>query len=363
MPSEGAPAEQRVEWLDSLRALAALWVVAHHAASPGSFARSGFLGVQFGRLLAHGTLAVTAFIALSGFSLGLGAFRKGWRLRASYGEFLRARSIRILPPYYFAILLTLAVTLLARRLLGEGLDATQAQTLGIALLKHLFLVQDLDATNLVDLPGWGDGVFWTIGVEFKIYLLFPLMLMAIRRGGLLMGAGSAALFALAFAALPGLRLERKPGFIFVFFLGVAACAVAGRVSRRVALAGFAAALAIGLACLQTDPLAHQLPRDLAFGAGFCALMACVEGLPRLQNALENRRLAGIGAFAYSLYLVHGIVLTLLGHAVPHGDGPLGALAFLVLTTIASLLAARGFFVVAERPFFRARHRARETAPT
>lgn len=359
MPNESGSAEGRVEWLDSLRALAALWVVAHHAASPAAFARLGPLGVQFGRFLAHGTLAVTAFIALSGFSLGLGAKRRDWSLRAGYGEFLRARAIRILPPYLLAIVLSLAVVLVGRLIEGSGLSPEQGRTLGVAFLKHLFLLQDLDGTNLVDLPGWSNGVFWTIGVEFKIYLLFPLMLAAVRRGGLLAGAASAGALALLFGALPYLRVERKPGFIVVFFLGVIACAYAGRLPRPAAAVLSLLAAAVGIACVQTDPLAHQLPRDLAFGAGFCALMASVESLPRLRGVLDRPLLAGIGAFAYSLYLVHAVVLQTLQHAIDwsrFGDSPAVALAFLLVGGAASLLVARGFFLVAERPFFRVRHR-------
>ncbi len=260
MPDESAPPNGRVEWLDSLRALAALWVVAHHAASPTAFARSGPFGILFGRFLAHGTLAVTAFIALSGFSLGLGAIRRDWSLRAGYGEFLRGRSIRILPPYYFAIALTLAVTLAGRTFLGEGLNAGQARSLGVAALKHLFLLQDLDGTDLVGLPGWGNGIFWTVGVEFKIYLLYPLMLAAIRRGGLLAGAASAGALALLFGALPYLRVERKPGFIVVFFLGVAACAVAGKLPRPAAIVGSLLALAVGVACLDRSGRASASAR-------------------------------------------------------------------------------------------------------
>lgn len=348
----------RVEWLDSLRALAALWVVAHHAAASAPRASHGFLATQLSRFLAHGTLAVTAFIALSGYSLGLGAMRRGWRLRAGYGEFVRSRFVRIVPPYGLAILLTLGVTLANLALLGQRLDAAQAHALALAFLKHLFLVQDLDGTDLIDLPGWRNGVFWTIGVEFKIYLLFPLMLVAIRRGGLLAGATAAGGMALLFGALPYLRVERKPGFIVVFFLGVLACALAGRVRRPVAIGLVALALLVGGACLQTDPLLHQLPRDLAFGAAFCGLMASVVALPRLRSALEHPRLAGIGTFAYSLYLVHAVVLQTLAKAFsePSGEAGIAPLLFVLVGIALSLVAARAFYLVAERPFYKVRHR-------
>lgn len=368
MPDETPPSDspanapERLEWLDSLRALAALWVVAHHAYGSAPFSPTNSFAKQWVRFLLHGQLAVTAFIALSGFSLALPVLRRGWRLRKGYGEFVLSRAIRIVPPYLIAIVVTLFVTGLHLTLLGQRLDAEQIRSTGIAALKHLFLIQDLDGTNLIDLPGWSNGVFWTIAVEFKIYLLFPAIVFAIRRWGLGAGAATALAFALAFRVVPGLDAARKPGFIVVFSLGILACALAKRVPPILAKVGVLVAAVVGLACFQTSPEAHQLPRDLLFGLAFAAVLASVDAWPRLKAWLEHPWLASIGESAYSLYLVHVLVIQTITKSLPFWRGPatFGSSLGLILVSVgASLVAARAFYIPFERPFFRRRHRIAE----
>lgn len=354
--------QERLHWLDSLRALAALWVVAHHAYLAVPFPSSNLALAQLGRFLAHGTLAVTAFIALSGYSLVLPTLRRGGRLRAGYGEFVLSRFIRIVPPYLIAVALTLVGTLLHLTLLGERLSPAQWQGLGGAALKHLLLIQDLDGTDLIALPGWSNGVFWTIAVEFKIYLLFPAMLWAYRQRGVVAALAVAVAFAALFHAVPGLDTLRKPGFIVVFALGLAACALKGRLRAPATHAAIALAVVLAVACFQTDPQGHQLPRDLVFGVAFALVLRAVPAWPRLKALLETRWLASLGESAYSLYLVHVLVLQTILKTVAFGQPAptLGAsLVFMAIALPLAIAVARGFFVLFERPFFRRRHRAAE----
>ncbi len=92
-------------------------------------------------------------------------------------------------------------------------------------------------------------------------------------------------------------------------------------------------------------------------------MASISSLPRLKEVLEHRWLADIGTFAYSLYLVHAIVLLTLAKVTGWsrlGGSPLAALGFLVVGGAASLFVARGFYLLGERPFYRRRHRPSTT---
>ncbi len=113
MPSSNAVSPTRpgrVAFLDGLRALAALAVLAHHAYStvyPIDYGRrpSGALGYLTGPLM-YGHFAVTAFIVLAGYSLTLSAAGNGGRLRGGLGGFVKRRGRRILPPYWLALLLS-----------------------------------------------------------------------------------------------------------------------------------------------------------------------------------------------------------------------------------------------------------------
>jgi hypothetical protein len=59
--------------------------------------------------MTYGRFAVVMFIALSGFSLGLGPARSGWRFK-SIATYAHRRAWRILPPYWAALGFSLVMT-------------------------------------------------------------------------------------------------------------------------------------------------------------------------------------------------------------------------------------------------------------
>src|SRR5579859_7861710 len=76
------PAPARLGYVDGLRALAALYVVASHCVTevwPYNNIPSGVVG-QFAGFMQYGHFAVSVFIVLSGFSLMLPVARSGNRL-------------------------------------------------------------------------------------------------------------------------------------------------------------------------------------------------------------------------------------------------------------------------------------------
>ncbi len=114
-PSEGpapelpAPPRLRLDYLDGLRGLAALYVVMHHAYY-GLTAEASLppLAAHLTYWLYLGRSAVDVFIVLSGYCLMLPIIRSG-RLSGGSGGFLRRRARRILPPYYAALGVSLLV--------------------------------------------------------------------------------------------------------------------------------------------------------------------------------------------------------------------------------------------------------------
>src|SRR5271165_4353087 len=102
-PALAATGPGRVAGLDGIRGLAALYVVVYHI-----FLRAwqGYPGVNhapfWAALFSHGRGAVAMFIALSGFSLGLGPACSGWQLK-SIATYAHRRAWRILPPYWAAL--------------------------------------------------------------------------------------------------------------------------------------------------------------------------------------------------------------------------------------------------------------------
>ena len=164
-----ARAASRLHGLDGIRGVAAFFVVIHHCwllSFPGFPSNTGpwWLG-----WLIYGHLAVVVFIVLSGFSLAIGPLASGWRLR-SVGEFARRRAWRILPPYWAALVFSLAVAWWI--VTQPGTHEPTAKSVAV----YGFLVQDLFGSPSPN------GAFWSIAIEAQLYILFPLLLFVRRPG-------------------------------------------------------------------------------------------------------------------------------------------------------------------------------------
>ena len=159
----------RVAGLDGIRGLAALYVVACHI-----FLRAwpGYPGANhapfWAALLSHGRGGVAMFIVLSGFSLGLGPARSGWRLPPA-ATFAHRRAWRILPPYWAALGFSLLMTWYVLAQPGW------ARPDGKSVIVYGLLVQDAFSVGIPN------RAFWSIAIEAQLYVLLPLLLLLVRR--------------------------------------------------------------------------------------------------------------------------------------------------------------------------------------
>src|SRR4249919_3000902 len=104
----------RYRLLEPLRGLAALWVFAHHFAPSDAWKRA-FPRLQV--LAEIGDLGVPMFFVISGYCIAAAA-RTSIQYDQSTRYFLYRRVRRIYPPYWFSILLVVALPFLI-----EGLSA------------------------------------------------------------------------------------------------------------------------------------------------------------------------------------------------------------------------------------------------
>ena len=357
--------------LDGLRGLAALVVVASHCWAecyPNAMARRPVgLTARLAVGLGFGHWAVVVFLVLSGYCLALPLVGGDGRLRGGVADFYRRRARRILPPYFAALALSLGLiyTLIGTRNGTHWDYALSPRHFGVdrrGLLWAVLLVGDWAGSYQVN------HAFWSVQVEAKIYLLFPLLAWAGRRWSLLQSAIATAVLSVAASAvahryapgLDGVRLH----FPALFALGVAAAAVAPRANPRVAAAVAAAALLAVLAWAYHLGLPRALyadrPLDPGVGlAAAAALVACAAGPPAWTAPLRWPPLLWIGGLSYSLYLIHApLVQVAYRFAVhPLRLPPAAELATLIaVATAGSLAAAVPFFRLCERPFMSARLR-------
>src|SRR4051794_8637826 len=222
-----ASAQRRVTGLDGIRGLAALFVVVHHTyleSFPGYPVNTGPSWLAW---LLYGHLAVVVFIALSGFSLAVAPARRDWQLGGK-ARFAHRRAWRILPPYWAALIFSVIMAWAVAPQPGSPPPD------GKAVAVYGLLLQDVFGSSVPN------GAFWSIAVEAQLYLVFPLLLLVLRRAGaiVMVTAVTAVVAAVGLLAphvsAVGLLIRLTPQFAALFALGLASAGilVAGDRVRR-----------------------------------------------------------------------------------------------------------------------------------
>jgi peptidoglycan/LPS O-acetylase OafA/YrhL len=365
---------QRVGWLDGMRALAVLAVVAYHEFPPhfsngrivGGYARNGGLGVD-------------VFFVLSGFLI-TGLLVDEWEARRgiAFKAFYARRAARLLPG--LAVMLTLF-----------GLYAIATDTGGQLVvggfrgLAAVFYVGNWVRAFGIDSLG-NISHIWTLAIEEQFYLLWPpILFLLLRRGvrgrrlalwlaamGLLSGAWR---FGLWVATHDGTRLgfsldTHCDGLLLGCALAVALRAGVLPTGRAIALLRRVLAIvgAIGLVVVFEWPSPERLGRHnawvqlaeisftaLATTAILWELVSTSPGI--VHRALSWGPLAWLGRISYGIYLFHPLVASIL---TPQKTGwSSGALVPVHLGLGLGLATASWYLV--EQPVLRRRRAARGAA--
>jgi peptidoglycan/LPS O-acetylase OafA/YrhL len=351
---------RRLAHLDGLRGLAALFVVLHHVwltVWPLEYGRAPSGWARATDVFAYGHFAVGVFIVLSGYCLARpDALADGVR------GFFRRRARRILPPYYAALGLSLLLaTTVVSAHTGTHWDISVPVT-RTGFLANAFLVQDVLAQGQVN------HVFWSIAVECQIYLLFPLLLLVLLRRGVApaigLGASLAAVLCVVVALVPTVGSVAlsglTPQYLFLFVLGMAAAHVRAASVPWSAVACIAAATLVAIvAALGRARAFAAFPwLDPIVGVATASLLVALarERPSRARTLLSARHVAGLGAMAYSVYLIHAPLVQIAWQAgiQPFELRGVGAFGLLLLLAVPFVLGcSAAFFRVCERPFLRA----------
>ena len=272
--ADAGPPRQWLAGLDGVRGLAALFVVVNHVflrAFPGyPVDRAPFWAGWF----IYGRFAVVVFIVLSGFSLALSPARHGWRLDG-VSRFARRRARRILPAYWAALAFSLAVAWLVVPPPGQGVPDAKS-----------VVVNGLLVQNLVGAPS-PNRSFWSIAVEAQLYVVFPLLLLMVRRWGAVVMVATVTLVVATVGILaphvPRLDvfvIQSPPDLAALFAVGVVSAGIVGASAARrswpwawLALAAAAPVLAMIGWQGSVWTLDHLFWVDLALGPAVACLLA------------------------------------------------------------------------------------------
>jgi peptidoglycan/LPS O-acetylase OafA/YrhL len=355
--------------VEGLRGVAAGYVFLYHAWQTGIAHAHATMRVLLPYTLAwaqYGHYAVAVFIVISGYCLGLPVATRPDRPFGAL-EFAKRRARRLGPAYVAALLLSVVPYCAGSLLAGHRLNVAHV-AVGLAL--HLALVHNLIASAAEYL----NGPMWSIALECQIYVVFALLLVPVWRR---FGVWQQLALALGLGLAPHLLFNGRfdyaaPWLLGLFAMGVAAAHASARgSSSRVPwgwLTAAATAVALALALPRGDAAADDalwLP-DLAVGAGVALLFVWSGGAvaPWPARILAFRPLVALGAFSYSLYLIHGPLVVLLGAILWRANaGTMGsALAYGFLVPVVVALAY-AFHRAFERPFMSAALQAAIQAST
>ena len=326
-----------------------------------------FAHAGLGKVLVPGGFGVTIFFLLSGFLITTLLRLEYLRFkRISLKDFYLRRALRILPPLYVTLALSMLLVTLGKVSTGIPMAGTLSQALQYANYYQIY------AESQATMPG--TGVFWSLAVEEHFYLLFPLTYIWMCR------RLSNTRQALVLLMLCAVALAWRCLLFFHFHSSFDRIYLATDTRFDSILLG--CVLAIAANPVLRDPLHERLivqmrwllPVSLVVllatflyrGEGFrstfrytfqgLALMPLLIATIRFQGSFVVRILnlswvRFLGVLSYSLYLCHSIILEAIirtAASKPVFTGTAGVVCALIFATFVHYLV--------ERPCTRARKR-------
>lgn len=350
----------RLDFIEGMRGVAALYVVLSHfvtMADPGFHLGTSKAPEWLQMLMApfaYGHLAVAAFITISGYCLQMSLLQgKDGRMHDK-GRFFRRRALRILPPYYACLAISIAVCLLVTQH-QPGMPFTQyVPVTWENVLAHVFLVHNFNPDWMYKL----NGVLWSIAIEVQLYVLFPVLvalLFRVGRVGLVVLTSAVAVGCLL--AFPE-SMKLYPWYLALFCVGMAAAHYAYRphpkAGPRPHLAAAAGALAVATLVIgkTQDWEMPALDALAAFAAVTLMYIGTVTPWNRVARLFSTRPLLGLGLMSYSLYLMHHPVQQVVYvYRPPAVQGEAAGLLYLLAVGLPIILLTTWLFSLAfERPF-------------
>ncbi len=311
-----------IEWRGNFRDYTGSWASQYYGMVP----------------LTYGWMGVPLFFVLSGFCIHYACLKRGAELFQA-GAFFWRRFVRLYPAYLIALFTFIIV--------NEVENPWKVTLSGV--LSHLFLVNNLAKANFDTI----NGVYWSLGVEFQFYLLYPLLLWGRKKYGL--SSCFVASLVLNFASfLITSWLSPHAKFQSDFYRSfplmtwcdwvLGACVAEGFVGGKRCFdfprIFLYLTLVLSLAAMNYRPLIAQA---YLFTSAFFAVLLQEYILSKEPLNLREKRLIPIGVISYSLYLWHDPLILpirsmynrLLG--IDHPTNELLILAYLPLTCLALFL--------------------------
>jgi peptidoglycan/LPS O-acetylase OafA/YrhL len=417
-PSDPNAPRPRLHYLDGVRAVACLVVMVGHFIYVGNMRIPEFHLQWLSQWLndwinnwinnwLDPLYAVAVFIVLSGYCLAIPIAKShDLALLGGVAGYLKRRARRILPPYYAALGLSLLLFAAV-----FGMRSPTGPTAGLyfntlpmfdagSIVSHLLLIHNLNGRWAYTI----DDPMWSVGTEWQIYFLLPLLLLPVwRKWGLAASVLTGLVIGLYAGRLPchtlwnpmqvpeghfGFYLPAHPEYLGLFALGMAGAAInfspryAGLRDKPWGIVGLVALADLIIAgLLDRAPRNHMpeflsdilksnnghmpgllvgiLPDETVVGVAVtCMLIVCTRclmrqdgKLPRGLRFLGSKPLVALGIFSYSLYLIHYPLMQMfMTYAKIHFEAATRNCILLFCGMPLCIAIAYAFHRIFERPF-------------
>ncbi|MEQ8196858.1 MAG: acyltransferase [Clostridiaceae bacterium] len=323
---------KRINYLDSLRGIASLVVVVFHCLVSFNLFYMAYYNNQYSNGLIKaftmtplhtvwaGKEAVLLFFVLSGFVLSIPYLENK---ELPYKSYIIKRFFRIYLPYIIIMTLSVIIAMSFMHYNSiQGLSDTYNKRwdhpVSIeSIIAYIFMINS-DTFNV-------NGVVWTLYIEMKLSLLFPLIMIIIKRynwikASIIALAANAAVFFIMGTLVRYISnavLKDIVGYFndslyygVFFILGAILSKCRGRISENTLLKKHGILLFILSLIMINNKwlyilgLNRMLVQDFICGAGFALLFMVVLSSEKAQELLCVKPLLFFGKISYSIYLVH-----------------------------------------------------------
>jgi peptidoglycan/LPS O-acetylase OafA/YrhL len=357
---------KRINELESLRGILALWVVVSHI-----LPSAGILEKALGpfKFLAKGDYAVDVFIILSGFFI----FYLLDTAQEKYGPFIIRRFLRLFPAYLVCLIIsTLMINLSVETLSSLDWQNPQnafriqvfkdtLQHFIPQLLAHLTMLHGLVPSSLLPNSQYAFiGQAWSISLEWQFYLVAPLLFYSIQKKKPVLTCFLLGMSCLSYY----LFKDAAQGFLFTqipfFFLGILSFFIWKNYRNIISLSEKQWTLVMPVGVVLTLLFTHEIQTTL-WALVFLSILSLQENRKlgvesTVCRLLNHKVMLYFGRISYSIYLCHIIVMYgvmyCLGYFFPNLE-QLSYLALLLLLVISlTIVFAHLLYDSVEKPFMK-----------
>jgi peptidoglycan/LPS O-acetylase OafA/YrhL len=366
---------QKLGGLETLRGLAALYVLVHHARwflwagytngylkQPESFNLFNKALVYFFSLFIYGHEAVIFFFILSGFVIHLKYANNLNKniTRFNLKEYLFRRVKRIYPPLLFALLFTFLIDSLGKYY-GYPIYSNSTP---FPIVKDNFtwttLAGNLSFLMNTYIDPWGsDFALWSLKFEWWFYMLYPLFFVVVRKSILAGFTIICGLYMLSF--FPSVWPNKLALDIFssmiIWWLGVIlADLYTDRLKLK--LVYFTPLILVIPIIILLDHRFKDQVNDLMWGLGFFGFLAFfLELIKRNKLPKVITKFQQLGSFSFTLYIIHTPILVFMSGFLLSRQKQLPlTFEFVFLGIVICLVFSWAVHFIIEKPFTNNRRR-------